>query len=115
MSNIKTLNRKGRKPGATNLKTREKAAMQSEAVKLLASTLSDAEIKTMSPLDVLLACMQAAFASGDLDRARMCASEAAPYVHSRVTPIAPETAIPDDLAPDAPPAPDEPGPENPVL
>ena len=116
MSNIETLNRAGRKPGATNLSTRRKEAMASDAVKLIASKLSPEAIVAMSPLDVLLACMAAAFQAGDLTTARQAASEAAPYCHARKTALAEVGSIPDDLLADPPPEPDsEDVPANPIL
>lgn len=115
MSNIATLNRSGRPPGAKNKSTLAKEALASAAVQALTEKLTPEEIAAMTPLQVLLACMAASFQAGDLAAARVAAAEAAPYCHSRVTPVAPVAELPPELQGDPPATPDEPGPVNPVL
>lgn len=112
MSNIATLNRKGRKPGATNLKTRAQEAMQRAAAASLAAGV--AELATMTPLDCLLAIMRASFAAGDLQTARQAAESAAGYCHARRSPVADDVSIPPELQADPPPTPDQEGPERPI-
>ena len=114
MSNIATLNRKGRRPGATNLATRLRQAREAEAVKLLAGQIGQEVVDTMSPLDVLLSVMRLAYAAGNLAEARVAAAEAAPYLHSRKSAAPEGMTIPADLMPDPAPIPDEPGPEHPI-
>ena len=114
MGNIATLSRKGRKPGARNKATLAKEALASAAVKALSERLSPEQIAAMTPLNVLLSIMAAAFEAGDLGTARICAEAAAPFCHARVTPTSAPVALPADLLPDQDAPPDEPGPPEPV-
>ncbi len=100
MSNIKTLNRGGRKPRAKNKATIAKEALASAAVKALSERLSPEAISGMTPLQVMLAIMTASFEAGDLATARICAESAAPYCHARKSPEAMQAELPDDLLPD---------------
>jgi hypothetical protein len=115
MSNVKTLNRGGRKPGATNLKTREKAALQAAVARALADRAMSEDVAALSAADVLRNIMHMCYQSGDYAGARVAAAELIPFTHARVSPTAPDPVLPDDLRPDPPPTPDEPGPDRPVI
>lgn len=113
-ASVANLNRGGRKPGQTNLATRQKQALATAAALALAGQLDDAAVNTMTPLAVLMAIMRASFASGDLQTARIAAEAAAPFVHSRKSTTQDDPGIPAALMPDPEPTNDEPGPENPI-
>lgn len=114
MSNFATLNRRGRKPGQTNLATREKQAREAAAVALLASQIGDEAVAAMSPLEITLAIMAAAYRAGNLSGALVAAQIALPYTSPRKSTVADSGGIPYELLPDPPPAGDEPQPEHPI-
>jgi hypothetical protein len=107
--------RGGRRPGQTNLKTRALLLQKQATDAALAALLTPEQIKNVTSLECLRICMRVALQSGDFDRARIAASELAPYEYAKRSSELVNVAIPDDLLPDATPAPDEAGPENPVL
>lgn len=109
MANIHNLSRAGRKPGARNRATIAREALQAEAIKLLAKEIGRDEVTALSPLDVLLACMHAAFRAGDLAGARVAAEAAAPFCHARKSPASGDNlGLPPELQPDPPSEPDDP-------
>lgn len=116
MSNIATLNRKGRPKGATNLATRERKAREAEAVRMLATQIGAEAVAAMSPLDIVRNIMVAAWRAGDVAGALAAATAALPYTSPRMGSGAEGVTIPPELMADDPiPEGDEPGPLNPVL
>jgi hypothetical protein len=115
MSNLATLNRKGRPKGATNLATREKAAREAAAVAMLASQIGDEAVASMGPLEIVLAIARAAWAAGNVSGALAASEVALPYCVAKRGVVGEGAAIPDDLEPDPISEGDEPGPSSPVL
>ena len=114
MSNVATLNRKGRRPGATNLATRERQARETEAVRLLADQIGAEAVANMTALEIVRAIMLAAFHAGDMAGALTAATVALPYTSPRLGAIGGPSEMPAELMPDPEPIPDEPGPPVPV-
>jgi hypothetical protein len=114
MSNIATLNRRGRKKGATNLATREKEALEASAVVMLAAQIGSEAVAAMGPLEIVLAIMRAAWAVGNVSGALAAAEAALPYCVARKGSAAEPNVIPNDLLPDPIPEPDAEGPEHPI-
>jgi hypothetical protein len=115
MEQIPKKKRGGRKPGQTNLKTRLLIAEQRVAINALAEKMTPEALKSVSSLETLRICMVTALQRGDFEAARIAAAELAPYEYAKRSPEAIPAELPADLKPDAPPAPDEPGPPEPVL
>ena len=107
--------RGGRKIGQTNLATREKAALNAAVARALSDRALTEDVAKLSAADVLRNIMHMCYQSADYAGARVAAAELIPYTHARVTPASAQTLVPDDLLPDIPPQPDEPGPEHPVF
>lgn len=112
---VEHLNRAGRRPGQTNLATRRRKALEEAAARALIERLGSDDVARLSAIDVLTHIMHACFATGDLNGARIAAEALAPYTHAKKTAEPAGGTIPEDLLPDAPPTPDEPGPADPVL
>ena len=114
MSNIATLSRKWRKPGATGLKTRERQSRQSEAVKMLVAQIGAEAVSNMSALEIVQCIMIAAFRAGDMVGALAAAAICLPYTSARLGAVGGPSEMPADLMPDPLPCPDEEGPEHPI-
>jgi hypothetical protein len=105
----------GRPKGKKNASTLAREAALKDALAEMLRELSPAEIRTIEPLSVMLFAMRAMLAKGDVVTAASIARNAADFCHSKVSASTTPSPLPDDLAPDPEPQPDEPGPENPIL
>lgn len=106
--------RPGRPPGSLSQKTRERIEATQEAIREAKSKLTRAQVKAMTPLEVMYFAMHAKLMAGDAGGAAIIARDAAPYVHAKQLAMPPENNLPAELMADPPAVGDEPGPENPV-
>jgi hypothetical protein len=76
---------RGRPKGSKNKTTVDRETALAEAAKLASGKLTEARIKKMSPIAVILYAMQEALRAGAIKSAAAFAVQAAPYVHARLS------------------------------
>jgi len=115
MANIQNLRRTGRKPGAKNRSTVAREMATAAVMAALTDKLTPDEISSLTAVQIMTMVMISEFKSGNYMNAATVAEKLAPYTTPRVAAAALGQEIPNDLLPDPPATPDEPGPEHPVL
>jgi len=80
----------GRKKGSKDKKTVAREETLEEAMKEVFGTLTDSEIGSITPLQILQLCTQAAVRAGNFYLARESARDWAPYVHSKMASVTPD-------------------------
>ena len=83
----------GRVKGSLNKSTVNQMMSMNEAFKEIASELTRAEVDNISPKDVLLRIMRAAFNAGNINLAMAAAEKASPYCHARLANTTMEATI----------------------
>jgi hypothetical protein len=104
----------GRPKFAKNKKTIAAEMAQRNVIDELLQRLTEEEIQKLSPMQIMEIGMHLLLRSGNLTGAIATAEKLAPYVHPKIASAMPFTTLPEDMMPDVPPTPDEPGPENPI-
>jgi hypothetical protein len=105
----------GRPAGRKNKKTLLVEAKQRNVIDEKLSRLTGEEIERLTPLEVMQLGMHLLLRAGNITAAVATAEKLAPFIHPKMSSSDMVQPLPQDLASDPVPAPDEPGPENPVF
>ena len=88
----------GRQIGTQNRATLEAKKALLEAERALGAKLSEAEVKAMSPVDVMTLVMRTALKAGNYQVALTAATNLAPYIHPRLSNINVDATIKKSMA-----------------
>jgi hypothetical protein len=104
----------GRPRGARNKTTIARESALKEAWAETYKNMTAEQVSNLQPLDVMLISMRLEFSKGDHMKAAIIAEKCASYCHAKKSAEAIPLPLPEDLLPDPPATPDEPGPPDPI-